>query len=182
MTRRAVSGCVGHRRRFAQDADDSRCEAVRQGRSGRWRDHLEPDWHGASILAIESAEFVLLDIVHVLPKYAPGTSITEFHGVPPKGAIAARRIADCLDDQPAGVSVDLVEFGASLGIGTGTGRHTQINRTLGRLVDFRLARISGEVLEVHTSFPPVPCGLRRRLPPELLDALTEHERNCLDHI
>ncbi len=98
----------------------------------------------------------------------------------PSAVFAARRFADWLDPHPAGVRIELVEFGASLGIGTGTGRHTQINRTLGRLVDFDLARISGEHLEVHTTFPPVPLRLRRRLPPTLLDALTDHERRCVD--
>lgn len=98
----------------------------------------------------------------------------------PSAVLAVRRIADWLDGQSAGVSIDLVEFGASLGIGTGTGRHTQINRTLGRLVDFGLARIAGDHLEVHTTLPPVPLRLRRRLPLSLLDALTDHERSCLD--
>ncbi len=98
----------------------------------------------------------------------------------PSAVFAARRLADWLDPQPAGVRIELVEFGASLGIGTGTGRHTQINRTLARLVDFGLARISGDQLEVHTTFPPVPLRLRRRLPPSLLDALTDHERRCAD--
>ncbi len=96
----------------------------------------------------------------------------------PSSVFAIRRIADALDEQPAGVRIDLVEFGASLGIGTGTGRHTQINRTLGRLVDFRLARIAGEHLEVHTTLPPLPLQLRRRLPPALLDALCAHETSC----
>lgn len=94
----------------------------------------------------------------------------------PSAVLAARRLADRLDLHPAGASIDLVELGASLGIGTGTGRHTQINRTLNRLVDFHLARISGDELEVHTTFPPLPLRLRRRLPLSLLDALAEHER------
>jgi hypothetical protein len=37
----------------------------------------------------------------------------------PSAVLAARRIADWLDGHSAGVNVDLVEFGASLGIGTG---------------------------------------------------------------
>lgn len=98
----------------------------------------------------------------------------------PSAVLAARRITDWLDREPAGVSIDLVEFGASLGIGAGTGRHTHINRTLGRLVDFGMARISGDHLEVHMTLPPVPLRLRRRLPLSLLDALSDHERSCLD--
>lgn len=98
----------------------------------------------------------------------------------PSAVLALRRLADWLDCHPAGVQVDLVEFGSSLGIGTGTGRHTQINRTLGRLVDFGMARITGDHLEVHTMLPPVPPRLRRRLPLSLQDALSDHERSCLD--
>lgn len=96
----------------------------------------------------------------------------------PSSVLALRRFADWFENRPAGVEVDLVEFGSSLGIGTGTGRHTQVNRTLGRLVDFRLARISGDHLDVHTMLPPVPHQLRRRLPLGLLDALAEHDRRC----
>ncbi|MEI2699051.1 MAG: hypothetical protein V9E94_12150 [Microthrixaceae bacterium] len=77
---------------------------------------------------------------------------------------------------PPACDVDLVDFGASLGVGTGTGRNTQVNRTLGRLIDFRLARIAGDHLEVRTELASVPDGLRRRLPLSLLDSLAEHER------
>ena len=94
----------------------------------------------------------------------------------PSAVLAVRRIADWLDHDPAGVHINLVDFGASLGVGTGTGRNTQINRTLGRLIDFRLARISGDHLEVRTELAPVPAGLRRRLPLPLLDSLADHER------
>ncbi|HPU40340.1 MAG TPA: hypothetical protein PLS63_12280 [Microthrixaceae bacterium] len=94
----------------------------------------------------------------------------------PSAVLAVRRIADWLDHDPAGVHVDLVDFGASLGVGTGTGRNTQVNRTLGRLIDFRLARIAGDHLEVRTELASVPDGLRRRLPLSLLDSLAEHER------
>jgi len=96
----------------------------------------------------------------------------------PSAVLAARRIADWLDPKPAGVHIELVEFGASLGIGAGTGRHTQINRTLGRLIDFGMARITGDHLEVHTIWPPVPPGLRKRLPLSLLDALSDHDQRC----
>lgn len=96
----------------------------------------------------------------------------------PSAVLAARRIADWLDGQPGGVGVDLVEFGASLGVGAGTGRHTQINRTLGRLIDFGMARIVGEHLEVHTMWPPVPLRLRHRLPPSLFDLLAVHDQRC----
>ena len=51
---------------------------------------------------------------------------------------------------------------------------------LGRLIDFGMARITGDHVEVHTMVPPVPPRLRRRLPLSLQDALIDHERSCLD--
>ena len=94
----------------------------------------------------------------------------------PSAVLAARRFTDLLDRYPAGVTVELVEFGASLGIGAGTGRNTQINRTLARLVSFGFARTRGDHLEVRTTFPAVPMSLRRRLPLSLQDALDDQDR------
>lgn len=94
----------------------------------------------------------------------------------PSAVLAARRFADLLDRYPDGCAVELVELGASLGVGTGTGRNTQINRTLARLVSFGFARIRDEHLEVRTAFPPVPVSLRRRLPPSMQDALDDQDR------
>ena len=74
--------------------------------------------------------------------------------------------------------INLAEFGSGLGVSTGTGRHTAINRTIGRLVDFGKARISpdGERLELLTVWPALPPRSRRRLPPGLLDLLIAHEK------
>ena len=96
----------------------------------------------------------------------------------PSAVLALRRVAEWLDQNPTGVDINLVDFGASLGVGTGTGRNTQINRSLARLVDFRLARIHAEHLEVATTLGPLPTGLRRRLPLPLLDSLAEHDRTA----
>ncbi len=94
----------------------------------------------------------------------------------PSAVFAARRLADWLDSNPTGVRIELVEFGASLGVGAGTGRNTQINRTLCRLIDFGMARIAGDDLEGHTIWPPVPLRLQQRLPPSLANALSDHDR------
>ena len=96
----------------------------------------------------------------------------------PSAVLAARRLTAWLTADPDGVVIDLVELGESLGVGAGTGRHTQINRTLSRLIDFRLARITDDLLEIRTIWPPVPDGLRRRLPLTLLDALDDRDRRC----
>jgi hypothetical protein len=115
-------------------------------------------------------------------RYDAGDVYVETYWLPilgPSAVLAVRRIALWLEAEPTGVNIDLVELGASLGVGTGTGRHTQINRTLTRLIDFGVARIAGEHLEVHTTFPPLPTQLRRRLPLSLLDTLAAHERRTL---
>lgn len=111
-------------------------------------------------------------------RYDAGDVYVETYWLPilgPSAVLAVRRIAMWLAAEPTGVSIDLVELGASLGVGTGTGRHTQINRTLTRLIDFGVARIAGEDLEVHTTFPSLPRQLRRRLPLSLLDTLEAHD-------
>lgn len=112
-------------------------------------------------------------------RYDAGDVYVETYWLPilgPSDVLAVRRIALWIEAEADGVNVDLAELGASLGVGTGTGRHTQINRTLTRLIDFGVARITGEHLEVHTTFPPLPAQLRRRLPLSLLDTLEVHDR------
>lgn len=94
----------------------------------------------------------------------------------PSAVLAVRRLVDWLEQYPDGFDLDLVEFGASVGIRGGTARHAQVNRTLGRLIDFSIARIEAGHLEVHTSVPPVPLRLRRGLPASLRDALVEFDR------
>lgn len=91
----------------------------------------------------------------------------------PSAVLAARRFTDVLDRNPGG---SVVELGASLGLGAGTGRNTQINRTLAPLVGFGFARIRDDHREVRTMYPPVPPSLRRRLPLSLQDALEDQDR------
>ena len=65
----------------------------------------------------------------------------------PSSVLALRRFADLLDAQPAEIEVELVELGACLGIGTGTGRNTQINRNLSlKRPRFSAALIRGAAL------------------------------------
>jgi hypothetical protein len=83
----------------------------------------------------------------------------------PTAYLAGRRLADELGDVDAGelVYVDLVELGSSLGVGTGTGRHTSINRSLIRLQDYGLVQQVDEQLQVRLGWPELPPRHQRRL-------------------
>jgi len=91
----------------------------------------------------------------------------------PSALLVGRRLGDWLDETAGETVVDLVDLGASIGIGTGTGRHTSINRTLIRLCDYSLARIEGDHLEVRTVWPDLPPRMHHRLPDSLRTEL-EH--------
>ncbi len=60
----------------------------------------------------------------------------------PSAVLALRRFADWMDSRPVGVEVDLVDLGASLGLGAGTGRHTVfgIQQLAQSLLELRHAR------------------------------------------
>jgi hypothetical protein len=65
-----------------------------------------------------------------------------------------RRLAAGLEDSPAGFDLPLDDTARALGIG-GVGRSSAFARTLGRVVQFDLARLD----------PPAGVAVRRRLPP-----------------
>ena len=65
-----------------------------------------------------------------------------------------RRLAAGLEESPAGFDLPLEDTARSLGIG-GVGRSSAFARTLGRIVQFDLARLE----------PPAGVAVRRRLPP-----------------
>lgn len=85
----------------------------------------------------------------------------------PSATWALRRLAAFLAASPD-CPVDLAELGRSIGLGSGTTRHSVIAVALGRLVQFDIARWDGSNLIVRLQLPPVPYGLRRHLPPYLV--------------
>jgi hypothetical protein len=86
----------------------------------------------------------------------------------PSATWALRRLAAFLAASPS-CPVDLAVLGRSIGLGSGTSRHSVIAVALGRLVQFDIARWDGSRLAVRHLLPPVPDGVRRSLPGYLND-------------
>lgn len=89
----------------------------------------------------------------------------------PSATWALRRIAGWLATAPAsGLWLPLEPLARSLGLGAPAGRNSPARRTIGRLVDFRLASIDHDrdVLAVRTLIPPLPERAIDRLPGHLL--------------
>jgi len=103
--------------------------------------------------------------------FAPTSTYLEWAWLPilgPSTTWAYRRLATGLDASPGGYDVDAVELAHSLGIGTGTGRHAPLVRTIGRLVVFGLARWDDDAtLAVLRKAPPLAARHLRRLSPRL---------------
>jgi hypothetical protein len=72
----------------------------------------------------------------------------------PSAAWMLRRLAGWASAFPDGTTVVLPELSESLGLGATSGAASSVQRTLRRLVMFRLARWS-DVLEVRTTVPAV---------------------------
>ena len=83
--------------------------------------------------------------------------------VGPSAIVAARRLADRLEDRPSGMVVELEELAGSLGLGRGVARHSPVVRTLERLAMFGLARIGWDAYALCATVPPLPGRHRRRL-------------------
>ena len=86
----------------------------------------------------------------------------------PSCVLTARRLADWLDAHPDGFEVALDAFGRTLGLGPSAARHSQLTRTLCRLVDFGIAAIDRDTYTVRTAFPPLARRQLARLPEYLL--------------
>ena len=79
-----------------------------------------------------------------------------------------RRLVARLDDEPDGFELKVEDAARSLGLGTRRGRHSPLQRALGRCVDFRLARPHGPgALAVRRRLAPLPRRHLDRLPPSL---------------
>lgn len=78
-----------------------------------------------------------------------------------------RRIATGLDQSPAGFDLPLADTARAIGIG-GQGRSSSFARTLGRVVQFDLARIElPDVVAVRRRLPPLARRHLARLPESL---------------
>ena len=85
-----------------------------------------------------------------------------------------RRVAAGFDASPDGFEMPLGETARALGLGDPGGRNSAFFRTLSRMVQFDLARVTGEAeLEVMRRLPPLTRKQTGRLSPELQEA---HER------
>lgn len=85
-----------------------------------------------------------------------------------------RRIASGFDASPDGFAMPLGETARALGLGDRAGRNSPFVRTLNRMVQFDLARVSApEEIQVVRRLPPLSRRHAARLSPALQEA---HER------
>ena len=85
-----------------------------------------------------------------------------------------RRVAAGFDASPEGFEMPLGETARALGLGDPGGRNSAFFRTLSRMIQFDLARVSGpSELEVMRRLPPLTRRQAARLSPALQEA---HER------
>ena len=87
----------------------------------------------------------------------------------PSSILAARRLADWLEDQSSGIVIGLEDLAHSLGLGHGTGRNAAVVRTLDRLVMFGLAQIAWDAYALRRTVPPLSPRMLRRLPSYLVE-------------
>ena len=86
----------------------------------------------------------------------------------PSAVLAWRRMAGTLIHRPDGYTLDIADFGQTLGLG-GTGQHSTVSRTLRRLAQFGLARFQDQgTYAVRRRIPPASRSQVSRLNPELL--------------
>lgn len=82
-----------------------------------------------------------------------------------------RRIAAGFDAAPGGFDLPLSETARALGLGDPGGRNSAFFRTLNRMVQFELARVSGPAeLQVMRRLPPLSRRQTSRLSPALQEA------------
>lgn len=87
----------------------------------------------------------------------------------PSSVMLLRRMADWLDDSPAGFPLPLKPAAAALGLGHSGGANSPMIRTLARLVRFEMAEVRGEALAVRRMLPPLALRHLARLPGHLAE-------------
>jgi hypothetical protein len=92
----------------------------------------------------------------------------------PSATLMLRRIAALWDQQGRPATVDAIEFGRSLGLGPPV-----TGRTLGRLLQFGMARVTSDGLGVHTRVAPLSARQLSRVTPLTRQA---HDRLLAAHL
>jgi hypothetical protein len=92
----------------------------------------------------------------------------------PSATLMLRRIAALWHDQGQPVTVDALEFGRSLGLGP-----PATGRSLGRLLQFGMARVTSDGLGVHTLVAPLSARQLTRVTPLTRQA---HDRLLAAHL
>lgn len=78
-----------------------------------------------------------------------------------------RRFVAGLETSPQGFSLSVADTARSLGLGAPQGRQSPFVRSLGRTCQFRMARWSGDELQVRRKLPPLNRSQIARLPESL---------------
>jgi hypothetical protein len=86
----------------------------------------------------------------------------------PTSLLLIRRLAGFFDREPDGLTMDVVEFSQSLGLGAREGASSPLFRSLDRLVQFDLACMTEPgAFAVRRTVPPINRRHVHRLPPSL---------------
>ena len=78
-----------------------------------------------------------------------------------------RRIAAAFDNRPDGIDLVLADMALELGLGHKGGRHSPFMRSVWRCVQFDMARVVGDGLEIRRKLPPLNRRQVTRLPEAL---------------
>lgn len=109
----------------------------------------------------------VIDVLGFLP-HDPYSELVWTPTLGPSAVLAWRRMAGMLIHRPDGYTLDVSDFGQTLGLG-GTGQHSTVSRTLRRLAQFGLASFQDQdTYAVRRRIPPASGSQLRRLNPGLL--------------
>jgi hypothetical protein len=113
--------------------------------------------------------------------FAPLSIYTELAWTPilgPASVLAYRRIAGTLEHHPDGYRLDILELAGSLGLGSGTGTHSTIARTLRRIAAFHLATFTDDgTYAIRRRIPPLTPRQASRLSPRLARVVRRLEQH-----
>ncbi len=126
--------------------------------------HSAEPWSDASSLRVEPWIDPVIDTLG----HDPRSLYVERFWLPIIGPTATwllRHLAFGLDANPTGFDLDAGEAAKALGIGGRSGRHSPLQRSISRCVNFDLARRHGvTTVLVRRRVPPLPRRLLARLP------------------